>query len=98
MHVRARPCTPDLLDPQRGCHGEGDGRDGVLDGGGECGRRVVQAQQVETLVRRDPDRSTMINIMVSSIIIDLPLAILAPPEIKAAEAGTVERRNKLTDE
>jgi hypothetical protein len=58
------PVKPDLLDPEGSGHGEGDGRDGVLDGGGECGRRVVQAKQVETLVRRDPDRST-INIMVS---------------------------------
>jgi hypothetical protein len=55
-HLRhaVAPVKPDLLDPEGSGHGEGDGRDGVLDGGGECGRRVVQAQQVETLVRRDP--------------------------------------------
>lgn len=43
----------DPLDAQRRRHREGDGRDRVLDGGRERRRRVVQAQKVEPLVRRD---------------------------------------------
>jgi len=44
----------DTLDTQRGGHGEGDGRDRVLDRRRERGRRVVEPQQVEALVGGDP--------------------------------------------
>ena len=49
------PVQPDLLDPQRRRHGEGDCRHRVLDRRRERRRRVVQPQQVEPLVRRDAD-------------------------------------------